>query len=265
MNPGIGTRLKGIAKVLTTLLSMVGVLSILLLVLFAAALSASTGVSQKLLMLIPGDRRPEVENILGNPTFVRTLDFTVPADMQVYTYLLDHSDLNAALAKSLGIAHYEVVRIGPGHYRGTDGNGNVGTIEVFRDEGHERVFLERGVSSGWWFGDIGGRVVALVDYTLESERVRGTVTVWARIDQGVVDHLLRALRPMLGGFLDRKLREQFAIPTRVAEAAAQHPDQFCPLLGAVSEGSSDERQALSGLAGCWRAEPGGVPPVARES
>jgi len=245
--------------------SSVAVISILLLALFAAAPFASTGVSQKLLMLIPGDRRPEVENILGNPTFVRTLDFTVPADMQVYTYLLDHSDLNAALAKSLGIAHYEVVRIGPGHYRGTDGNGNVGTIEVFRDEGHERVFLERGVSSGWWFGDIGGRVVALVDYTLESERVRGTLTVWARIDQGLVDHLLRALRPMLGGFLDRKLREQFDIPTRVAETAAQHPDHFCPLLEEGSEGSADDRHALAGLAGCWRAEPGGVPPVAREN
>ncbi len=262
--------------------SNVAVISILLLALLTAVPFASTGVSQKLLMLVPGDRRSEVENILGDPTFVRTLDFTVPADMQVYTYLLDHPDLNAALAKSLGTAHYEVVNIGPGHYRGTDGNGNVGTIEVFRDEGHERVFLERGVSSGWWFGDIGGRVVALVEYTLESERVRGTITVWARIDQGVVDHLLRALRPMLGGFLDRKLREQFDIPTRVAETAAQHPDQFCPLLWSVSEGSSDERQALGGLAGCWKAEPGerqplsgsaranrravsGVPPVAGES
>jgi len=242
--------------------SMVGILSLLLLVFFAAALTASQDLPPSLLVAVPGDQRPEVENILANPTFVRGLDFAAFADLQVYTYLLDHPDLNAALAQALGIAHYKVVRLGPGHDRGTDGNGNVGTIEVFRDEGHERAFLEQGVSSGWWFGDIGGRVVALIVFAPEAEGVRGTVTVWARIDQGLVDHLLRRLKPMLGGFLDRKLREQFDIPTRVAEAAAQHPNQFCSHLWAVSEGSSDERQALGGLAGCWRAEPGRRQPLA---
>lgn len=234
--------------------SRVGVLSVLLLALFAATLPASPGLPPSVLALVPGDRRAEVEKILGNPTFVRGLDFTALADLGVYTYLLDHPDLNAALARALGIAPYELVRIGPRQYRGEDGSGNVGTIEVFRTEGHERVFMERGVSSGWWFGEIGGRVVALVVFAPEAESVRGTVTVWARIDQGLVDRSLRLLGPMLGGFLNRKLREQFNIAVRVAESAAQHPDQFCPLLGAVSEASPDEWQALAGLAGCWRAE-----------
>ena len=147
-----------------------------------------------------------------------------------------------------------MVRIGRGQYHGDDGGGNVGTIEVFRDEGNERAFIERGVSSGWWFGNIGGRVVALVVFSTKEEGVRGTVTVWAQVDQGVVDRLLRILNPMLGGLLGRKLREQFSIAVRVAEASAQHTDQFCPLLEVVSVGSRDERQALAGLAGCWRVE-----------
>ncbi len=254
MNPGIGTRLKGIAKVLTTLLSMVGVLSILLLVLFAAALSANPGLPPNLGALVPDDRRPEIEKIVANPTFVRRLDFQVLADGRVYAFLLDHPDLNAALARALGIAPYQVVNIGPGQYRGDDGGGNVGTVQVFSASGHARAFLESGVSPGWWFGDIGGRVIALVVFSTEEESVRGTVTVWARIDQGVVDHLLRVLKPMLGGFLDRKLREQFGIAARVSEAAAQHPDHFCPLLEESSGGSPDARQALGELAGCWLAE-----------
>lgn len=234
--------------------SRVGALSVLLLVSFAAALSASPGVPPSLLALVPADRRPEVGEVLANPTFVRGLDFAACADLQVYTYLLDHPDLNAALARALHIAPYEVVRSGPGQYRGADADGNAGTIEVFGAEGHERVFVERGVSSGWWFGEIGGRVVALVAFAPEADSVRGTVTVWARIDQGFVDGLLRFLKPFLGGLLDRKLKEQFSIPERVAEAAAQHPDRFCPLLGAVSDGSPEERQALAGLAGCLRVE-----------
>ena len=229
-------------------------LTVLLLGLFAAAVYASPGLPSNLLALIPGDRSAEVGEILADPTFVRGLDFETPADLQVYTYLLDHPDLNAALAQALGVASYRVVRIGPRQYRGDDGGSNAGTIEVFSAEGHERAFLERGVSSGWWFGEIEGRVLALIVLSTEGEGVRGTATVWAHIDHGVVDRLLRLLQPMLGGFLDRKLREQFSIPARVAEAAYQHPGEFCSLLGALSGGSPAEREALAGLAGCRAVE-----------
>jgi hypothetical protein len=230
------------------------ILSILCLVSLPGVLYASPDLPSSLRALVPEDRRAEVQEILADPTFNRELAFVVHANLQVFTYLLDHPDLNAALARALHIAPYEVVRSGPGQYRGADADGNAGTIEVFGAEGHERVFVERGVSSGWWFGEIGGRVVALVAFAPEADSVRGTVTVWARIDQGFVDGLLRFLKPFLGGLLDRKLKEQFSIPERVAEAAAQHPDRFCPLLGAVSDGSPEERQALAGLAGCLRVE-----------
>ncbi len=39
--------------------------------------------------------------------------------------------------------------------------------------------MERGVSSGWWFGDIEGHVVAAVAFSVEGDRVRGQVTIWA--------------------------------------------------------------------------------------
>jgi hypothetical protein len=101
-------------------------------------------------------------------------------------------------------------------------------------------------------------VAALVVFSAEREGLRGTVTVWARIDHGVVDRLLRLLAPLLGRFLDRKLREQFSLAVRVAETAAQDPGQFCPLLGALAGGAPEERQALAGLAGC--REGSGVSP-----
>ncbi len=228
------------------------ILSVLCLVPLAGLLYASPDLPSSLRALVPEDRRTEVQEILADPTFERKLDFEVHANPEVFTYLLDHPDLNAALARALHIAPYKVVRRGPQKYSGADGDGNAGTIEVFSAEGHERAYLERGVSSGWWFGEIGGRVVALLAFAPEVDNVRGTVTVWAHIDQGFIDGLLRFLQPMLGGLLDRKLREQFGIPQRVVEAAAQQPDRFCSLLAAASDGSPEERQALAGLAGCWR-------------
>jgi hypothetical protein len=58
------------------------------------------------------------------------------------------------------------------------------------------------------------------------------------------------LKPFLGGFLDRKLREPLNITVKVAEAAAQHPEHVCPLLEEESAGSPDTRRALAGIAGC---------------
>lgn len=223
-----------------------------LLLIVPAALNAGPGAPFTNLEQVPADRRAEVAEIVADPTFVRTLEFKAAADPRVFTYLLDHPDVNAALARALGIASYRVVRIGPGRYQGEDGGGNVGTIEVFGTEGTQRAVLERGVSPGWWFGDLAGRVVALVAVVPAGDRVRGRVTVWARIDQGVVDRLLRLMQPILGGFLDRKLREQFAIPFRVAEDAARDADQFCSLLAALRGGSRAGQQALAGLAGCDR-------------
>ncbi|HWU41681.1 MAG TPA: hypothetical protein VN203_28830, partial [Candidatus Acidoferrum sp.] len=137
--------------------------SVLCLVLIVpAAIHASPAMPSAILEQVPGDRRAEVEEVLAAPTFVRTLKFTAAADSRVFTYLLDHPDLNAALARSLGIAAYRVAHTGPGRYQGVDDSGNRGSIEVFGPQRAERVVLDRGISPGWWFGDLAGRVVALV-------------------------------------------------------------------------------------------------------
>lgn len=227
----------------------IGVITLLGFVLFVAAIRASSALPTALLGQIPEDRRAEVEGILADPTFVRGLDLHALADVQVYAFLLDHPDVNAGLAQALDIAPYEVVRTGPGRYRGDDGNGNAGTIEIF-GTAEQRVVMERGVSPGWWFGDIQGRVIALVGFSPTGEDLRASVKIWARIDHGLLDRLIRVVRPVLGGFLDRKLREQFGIGLRVAAAARQAPGEFCPALASLPTGSPDEKQALAGLAQC---------------
>ena len=217
---------------------------------FAGAIHASPESPYGVLAQVPVDRRAEVEDIIAAPTFVRTLHLETFANLQVLTYLLDHPDVNATLARALGIAPYRAVRISPGRYEADDGGGNTGTIEIFGTEGAQRVLMERGVSPGWWFGDISGRVVALVAFSAEGKRLRGDVTVWARIDQGVIASLLRLLAPMLGGFLDGKLREQFGLTIRVAEDAVHGTDRFCQRLAGISDGSLEQRQTLAGMAAC---------------
>ena len=224
---------------------------------FAGAIQACPASPCQVLAQVPEDRRAEVEEVLAAPTFVRTLHLETFADLPVLMYLLDHPDVNAALARALGIAPYRAVRIGPGRYEADDGAGNTGTIEIFGTEGPQRVLLERGISHGWGFGDIGGRVVALVAFSADGERLRGDVTVWARIDQGVVAAVLRLLTPMLGGFLDGKLQEQFGLTIRVAEDAVHDTAHFCQRLVGISDRASEQRQTLAGMAAC----PGEVGPT----
>ncbi len=224
-----------------------------LLVLWAAAAAAATGLPREaVLERVPLARRSEVREIMADPTFVRTVHLEAVADPEVFIYLLDHPDLNSALGRGLQIAPARLARVGPGRYEGDDGEWNSGTLEVLWAEGDRRAFLEQGVSRGWWFGDIAGRVVAVTGFSREGRQLRGEVEVWAKIDQGVVDRLLRFLAPMLGGFLDHKMREQFGIAFRVAERAADDPDRFCSGLAGLAEGSSEDREELAGLAGCPR-------------
>jgi len=95
-----------------------------------------------------------------------------------------------------------------------------------------------------------------VDLAREDDRIRGEVQVWAKIDHGVLDRLLRVVAPVLGGLLDRKLQEQFGLTFRVAEHASRDPARFCQVLAGTPEGSRDERQTLASVAACPGTLPG---------
>jgi hypothetical protein len=222
-----------------------------LALLWAASAAGANELSQHaVLEQVSPVRHNEVRKILAGPTFARRPRLEAVANPQVFTYLLDHPDINSALGRALQIAPTRLWRVGPGRYQGDDGEWNSGTLEVLWADGDRRVFLEQGVSRGWWFGDIAGRLIAAVDISREGDRVRGEVEVWAKIEQGVVDRLLRVVAPMLGGFLDRKLHEQFGVTFRVAEHAVRDTGRFCQLLAVISNGSLEERQTLASVAAC---------------
>ena len=201
--------------------------------LWAAAAGANEPSQHAVLEQVAPARHDEVREILADPTFVGRLRLEAVATPQVFIYLLDHPDINTALARALQIAPTRLWRVGPGRYQGDDGEWNAGTLDVLSAEGDRRVFLEQGVSRGWWFGEVAGRVVAAVDFSGEGDRIRGEVQVWAKIDHGVLDRLLRVVAPVLGGLLDRKLEEQFGITFRVAEHARRDPARFCQLLAEI--------------------------------
>ena len=223
--------------------------------LWAVAAGANELSERAVLAQVAAVRQDEVRQVLADPTFVARLGLEAVASPRVFSYLLDHPDITSALARALAIAPTRLWPVGPGRYQAEDGEWNSGTLDVLAAAEDRRVFLEQGVSRGWWFGEVAGRVVAAMALSEEGDRIRGEVAVWAKIDPGALDRLLRMVGPVLRGFLDRKLAEQFGITFRVAEHARQEPARFCQLVAVIPEGSLEERQTLARVAIC----PGAVP------
>jgi len=221
-----------------------------LALLCAAAASANEPSPQVVLEQVSPIRQDEVREIVADPTFVAHLQMETDASPQVFIYLLDHPDINCALARALQIASNRLRRVGPGRYQGDDGAWNSGTFEVLSAKGDRRVVLAQGVSRGYWFGDVAGRVVAAVALAREGDHIRGEVKVWAKIDHGGLDQFLRIVAPVIGGLLDSQLEKQYGITFRVAEHASHDTARFCHALAAIPDGSREERQTLASLAAC---------------
>ena len=221
-----------------------------LALLWAAAARANEPSYHAVLEQVSPDRHDEVQEILADPTFVARLQMETDASPQVFIFLLDHPDINCGLARALQIAPTRLQRVGPGRYQGDDGAWNSGTLEVLSAAGDRRVVLAHGVSRGYWFGDVAGRVVAAVSLTREGDRIRGEIVVWATVDHGVLDRLLRVVAPVIGGLLDSQLKKQYGITFRVAEHASHDTTRFCQALAVIPDGSREERQTLASVAGC---------------
>jgi len=97
---------------------------------------------------------------------------------------------------------------------------------------------------------VAGRVVAAVALSREGDRLRGEIAVWARIDHGVLDRLLRIVAPVIGGLLDSQLEKQYGLTFRVAEHASHDTARFCHVLVGIPDGSREERQTLASVAAC---------------
>jgi len=205
----------------------------------------------------------DVESAFGAATLTRTVQAEpAPVPLRDYLAFVDAPDLTAAAARHLGLARYEVQMLGPDVYRADDHDGNRGSYRVLVRDGGRRVILSRGSHSGWIIGTIRGRALSMLDFEARDEQTTQTIRAWVRIDNAAAAALARALAPLFGGLMDRKLTEGFRVTARVAEWAREHPAEFCDWL--EQEPALAERRAdlPAGLPTCTTAS-AGQPAVSR--
>ena len=173
----------------------------------------------------------DVESAFGAPTLKRTVT-AKPAPVPLRTYLgfVDAPDITAAAARHLGLARYEVEMLGPNAYRADDKGGNRGWYSVLEREGGRRVILSWGAHEGSLTGTIRGHALSVLEFEDLGDQTAQTISAWVRIDSGTAAAIVRALAPIFGYVIDRKLTEGFEVTARVAEWALEHPAEFCDWL-----------------------------------
>jgi hypothetical protein len=166
-----------------------------------------------------------------DPTLRRAAEGrSAPVPFDVYTRFVDSPAVTAAAARHLGLAQYQVRRIGEQLYEADDQRGARGFYRVLVRESGQRVHSLVGQHTGTLLGTIRGEALTVLTFQSAGPVTRQRLTAYVLIENPVAAFLARSLVPLFGDLADRKLAEGFQVTAQVAEWAVSKPVEFCEWL-----------------------------------
>jgi hypothetical protein len=184
-----------------------------------------------------------VRRLWTDATFTRRVSADpVPVPVAFYLRFVDAPDLTAAAARHLQLTTYDVKVLGDDWYEAGDGDGAHGVYRVLLRDGGRRVVLSWGTHRGSVFGTIGGSALTQLEFADEGGRSAQRLTANVIVDNAVAAGITRAILPLFGWFVDRKLAEAFRTTAAAAAWAYAKPDEFCAWLGGAF--AADRRSEL---------------------
>ena len=185
------------------------------------------------------------------PTLHRAVEGP-PAPMPLASYLalVDAPDLTAAAARHLGIAQYDVRKIGPDWYEAADDDGAHGVYRVLVREGNRRVTLSWGSRHGALLGTISGSALTVMQFEARGNQTRQRLDTYVVIDNVVAAGLARVLVGAFGHVADRKLVHGFAVTAKVAAWASERPEEFCAWADTQPSDGEQRERLLATLPAC---------------
>jgi hypothetical protein len=152
----------------------------------------------------------------------------------IFTFLLDHPDFAAAVARALRLGKYQV-EARDGGYWGDDTRGARGLMRVLYADAGRRLMHLDGMYEGRGLPTIRGQMLLLVEFDHQDDpkggtRVEVSITGHVRLDTplvGPVALLATTLaRPAVERAVDRKVRRFFDTVARVSRWAHDQPQEF---------------------------------------
>jgi hypothetical protein len=194
----------------------------------------------------------------------------------IFTFLLDHPDFAAAVARALRLGKYQV-EARDGGYWGDDTRGARGLMRVLYADAGRRLMHLDGMYEGRGLPTIRGQMLLLVEFDHQDDpkggtRVEVSITGHVRLDTplvGPVALLATTLaRPAVERAVDRKVRRFFDTVARVSRWAHDQPQEFWAALDGHPEIRQDSTLVafreilLDGQSPVWAGEAYHVLPAA---
>ena len=182
---------------------------------------------------------------------------TTALSLPLATFLLDHADMTAFIAKRRKIAPYTIVLRGPFRAEVDDGADTQGFVTLISATDRRRLYYAEGVHRSSVFPDI--RADAVILMTTESElgagslaATKSTFEITVRARSRFVAGVVKLLKPYLRKVVDAKFRKAIAAADRLAAMIAKDPSGFVDDASDYPAILADDRETLrrlvSGLA-----------------
>ncbi|WP_447972314.1 hypothetical protein [Nitrospira sp. Kam-Ns4a] len=175
-----------------------------------------------------------------------------PVSRELYEFLLDHPWIIASLARQLDLGAYQAVAKGSGQFWAEDDDGTEGLIRLLYQDQAVRLYYIDGSHHGHIFPLV--RAKAVVVMKLGQARrgpapvtVETTLQAFTRLDDPLLDGLVRVLRPLVAGAVTRKLTQAFEVLNEVCARMAQDPDRILTQADRTTFADPGEGESLKSL------------------
>ena len=176
--------------------------------------------------LLAKHRREEIREIVATHSVLRVFqDVEFKNDQTIARFMMDHPLFLSAALKALKIKNYSVKRGNNGNYIFDDRRGVKAKFEVLYSAPGKRFYYGHAVHEGLFFKLLGRGTVFL-----EFRGARGNppktyvkANVYARIDNIVIELLLKILKPIIMPLIDKKIYKFIEETGKLAKEITMHP------------------------------------------
>jgi hypothetical protein len=153
---------------------------------------------------------------------------TLPHGM--YVYLLDHPTMAAMLINRLDLALYRAEAFGSHRYRGNDGEGAEGVLELAYQDRTTRMYYLEGSQDGRVLPHLTGKAVLFLRMTPVksangTDAMDTTMVAYTRLDNRMLSGVVSLLRPLVGGTVTRKLVKGVETVNRLSRVMREEPER----------------------------------------
>jgi hypothetical protein len=203
---------------------------------------------------LTAESRRKLMAVCENPSIYRRLpEKTVDCDPDLHRFLIRNPEVVVNIWQLMGFSNYTAARSGPYAWKGDDGTGTQGDVELVYGTDELHVMYGDGFYEGSLFKrKITGRCVLILQsgYGQDAARrwlVGNRLDLFLQIDNAGADMIARTLAPWVGKVADTNFAESCKFASKVSQTAEQNGPGMQRLADKLTSVEADVRDEFARL------------------